>query len=110
MIGTILDSFLLKEIELATTKKLIKKGRLVLYKEDLYYITLYIKNIKDEIKKLEIPKPFSLDEITNGKVAEFDYTLPTLTKSCKTKLESVNKLPRYKESKYYNTIITLRSV
>jgi hypothetical protein len=107
MINNILDTFLLKEIELSTSKKLIKKGTLVLYKDDLYYFTLYIKNPKNEIKKLEVPKPFNIDIIKQGKRVEFDYRLSTLSKECDVKLESVNKIPRIKESKYYNTIATL---
>jgi hypothetical protein len=106
----VLDGLLLKDIELATKKKLIKKGIFMLYKEGLYYVTLYIKNIKGDIKKIEVPKPFDITVITKNERIEFDYTLAQITKGCKKKLESINKLPRYKESKYYNTTITLVAV
>lgn len=110
MISSTLDNFLLKEIELSTQKKTIKKGTLILYKSDLYYITLYIRNDNDEVKKLEVPKPFAIDTTRKGERVIFDYKLTTITKECPRKLEAINRIPRLKESKYYNTYITLKAL
>jgi len=110
MISKILDKFLLKEIELSTHKKTIKKGTLILYKDDLYYITLYIRNEVGDVKKLEVPRPFDIDTLREGERVRFDYKLSTITKECPKKLEAINRIPRLKESKYYNTYVTLKTL
>ena len=106
---TIFEDFLLKDIEISNEKKVLYKGSLVLYKDDTYFFSIFIKKPKtDSLRKIEIPKPYNLRH-NKDQTVTFDYKLSTLSRTSEAKLSAVNKIPRDRDSKYYNTVVTIKS-
>ena len=101
-----LKSLLQKNICLNIKNKLIKKGKLILFKQNNYHIELLFHNAEKEIKKLEIPIPYAVENWSSDKLIYFDYRLTTLTKDI-TLIKTLKSLSRDGNNKFYDTIVEI---
>lgn len=68
-----LDTIFQKEIEIVLKNKVIRKGTLILYQTQDYYITLFLKTATTT-KKYDIPYPFNVNINDNQLVFSYDLS------------------------------------
>jgi len=91
--------------------KIIKQGRLLLYKRAHYYLQITLLTSKNNKESFEIPIPFKVEEYTHEGLAYFDYRLQGLcgldekinNQLAKAKIKNVNP------SQYYNKILEIQA-
>jgi len=100
-----------KHLTFTLKNKVIKKGRLILFKKVHYYIQLTLLNIKGNRENFEIPIPFDTEYYnTDGEnTLYFDYRNLTLTGNNKKMEESLKeyKIKNVEPSNYYNSILEI---
>jgi len=79
--------------------KLIKRGRLLLFKRQHYYIQLALANDKNLRENFDIPIPFEVELYPEDNLAYFDYRLDSL------KTDSLPILPKKISSSFFNKIL-----
>lgn len=113
MSDQILDSFLQKNIDVIFNKKVIRKGKLILYTAKDFYISLIIKTPKDINKTFDIPYPFKMSLNDTDTEIELDYRLEVLALGNKKKLEILEKAvynnSSTNNSKYLNNILYIKA-
>lgn len=109
----ILDSFLQKNIDVVFNKKVIRKGKLILYTAKDFYISLIIKTNKDINKTFDIPYPFKITLNDVEDEIEMDYRLEVLALGNKKKLDILQKAvynnSSANNSKYLNNILYIKT-
>lgn len=73
---------LLKNIQFIFNNKIIEKGKLITYKQDIYNVCFILDTKKERNDKFYLPIPFNIEK--NNNVICFDYRLKTF---CKNNLE-----------------------
>lgn len=111
----ILKNQLQKNIELEIGEKIIKKGKLDLFKvelnSNLYDISIYLNkgNNKTEIVKVPYPFVYEFYKDEDEDLFYFDYRVTTF---CNNDAEKTQKLKTisetYKKSKYFNNILVIK--
>lgn len=94
-----------KDLLFQINGKTIKKGKLILFSMRNFYMQFYLKVNKKEHKHYELPYPFEFRH--TGNTIYLDYTLNSLTHNNPDLLYKLLGLTRYKQSKIYNSIITV---
>jgi hypothetical protein len=92
-------------------KKIIKQGRLILFKRAHFYIQITILNSKNVKETFEIPIPFKSEEYKKEGLMFFDYRLNSLcTKNSllDTKIKNV-AIKNTPPSQYYNKILEIQA-
>jgi hypothetical protein len=91
--------------------KVIKQGRLVLYKRAHYYIQITLLTTKNNKESFEIPIPFKVEEYLHEGLVYFDYRLQGLTGINEEMLERVSKvkIKNTNPSQYYNKILEIQA-
>ena len=84
-----------------------KKGKLILFKQNNYYLDLVIERNKGESKRLEIPIPFNIEEWTNEKLIYFDYRFLSLSKANKELRELLYGVVQDGNNRFYDTILEI---
>jgi hypothetical protein len=69
-----------KNISLEIKNKTYKSGKLLLFYQRNFYITLVMNTAKKEKEKIEIPIPFNVELHEDDNLIYFDYRIKTLTK------------------------------
>lgn len=93
-------------------KKILKQGRLIIFKQQHYYIQLTLLSSKNIRETFEIPIPFLTESYPLEKLIYFDYRLRTLAENNDdisnrlTKINIKNTIP----SQYYNKILEIKIV
>jgi len=93
------------EIVSEKTKKIIRKGTLILYSIKEFYITLIIRTTKGETKQYHMPFPFDFELSKNS--LKFDYELHHVYQTKKALQDIVGDLGDSK-SPFYDNIIDIR--
>lgn len=98
-------------IKFTLGQKVIKQGRLVLFKRAHYYLHITLLTSKNVKESFEIPIPFKVEEYRHEGLAYFDYRLQGL---CGLQEEINNRLARVKiknvnPSQYYNKILEIQA-
>lgn len=101
-----LNSLLQKKINFELEGKLIKSGKLILFSQKYYYISLILNTLKKKREKLEIPIPFNIEIDKEDNVLYFDYRISTLAKNNKQAFDLINNIPTQK-NKFLNKILSL---
>jgi len=108
---TFLQRHLQNPIKFILGHKIIKQGRLVLFKRAHYYLHITLLTSKSNKESFEIPIPFKVEEYVHEGLAYFDYRLQGL---CGLDEEINNKLSKAKikninPSQYYNKILEIQA-
>jgi hypothetical protein len=114
----IIDQFLQKDINVLFNKKIIRKGKLILYTSKDFYISLIIKTNKDINKTFDIPYPFNMELDEEQSQIIFDYRLDILSLKNPKKLDILEKAvynnstdvsTSTNTSKYLGNVLYIRS-
>jgi hypothetical protein len=92
-------------------QKVIKQGRLVLFKRAHYYLHITLMTSKNIKESFEIPIPFKVEEYQHEGLAYFDYRLQGLVglqEELNQKLSKV-KIKNINPSQYYNKILEIQA-
>lgn len=106
-----LERHLQSPIKFILGQKVIKQGRLVLFKRAHYYLHITLLTSKSNKESFEIPIPFKVEEYAHEGLAYFDYRLQGL---CGLQEEINNRLAKVKikninPSQYYNKILEIQA-
>jgi len=106
-----LQRHLQNPIKFILGQKIIKQGRLVLFKRAHYYLHITLLTSKSNKESFEIPIPFKVEEYVHEGLAYFDYRLQGL---CGLDEEINNRLAKAKikninPSQYYNKILEIQA-
>jgi hypothetical protein len=106
-----LERHLQSPIKFILGQKVIKQGRLVLFKRAHYYLHITLMTSKNNKESFEIPIPFKVEEYAHEGLAYFDYRLQGL---CGLQEEINNRLAKVKiknnnPSQYYNKILEIQA-
>ena len=118
--NTVLDSMpgeeyftlaLQRSITFTIGKKIIKQGRLIIFKRSHYYIQITILNNKNVKETFEIPIPFKTEYYQHENLIFFDYRIRSLAGA---DTETYTKLQNYRvknvnPSNYYNKILEIQT-
>jgi|TARA_A100000172_G_scaffold80391_1_gene69821 hypothetical protein len=103
-----LQNLLLRNIIIFNNpKKLLKKGKLKLFKVKEFYYVLTLENEKGDLKEYELPFPFK-SEFDKDHI-KFDYNLENFSKQNSYVYYKSKVLNFSKKSKLYNTVVVLSS-
>ena len=91
-----------KKITLSINNKLIKKGKMLLFRKNHFYVQITIMTEKQCKENFEIPYPFGVEIHENEGLMYLDYRIASLNLTMPiTKQERVS-------SSYYNKILELQ--
>ena len=108
---TFLERHLQSPIKFTLGHKVIKQGRLVLFKRAHYYLHITLLTSKNNKESFEIPIPFKVEEYIHEGLAYFDYRMQGLCgldevlnqRLAKVKIKNINP------SQYYNKILEIQA-
>lgn len=109
MIETIENSLkdkLQRNIKLYLKNKLYKEGKFILYKYNNFKIELIIKQ-KNEIKKIEIPIPFKIEDWKEDSIIYFDYRICSLSNNNSKLNELLKIMSKDCSNKFFDTILEI---
>jgi hypothetical protein len=75
----ILISFLQKNVTFSIKGKVIKKGKLLLFRKTHYFIQFSLETSKKYRENIELPFPFGLEYYPQDQLLYFDYRIKSLT-------------------------------
>jgi hypothetical protein len=93
-------------------KKVIKQGRLILFKQAHFYIQLTLLSNKNVKEVLEIPIPFFTENYPLEKIIYFDYRFRALAgndPSISQRLQNIT-IKNVNPSQYYNKILEIKTL
>lgn len=108
---TFLTRHLQSSIKFTLGEKVIKQGRLVLFKRAHYYLHITLITDKNNKESFEIPIPFRVEEYYHEGLAFFDYRLQGLL-GLKSELNERLfrvKIKNTNPSQYYNKILEIKA-
>lgn len=106
-----LQRHLQNPIKFIIGQKIVKQGRLMLFKRAHYYLHITLLTTKNNKESFEIPIPFKVEEYIHEGLAYFDYRLNGLggmdddlnQRLLKVKIKNTNP------SQYYNKILEIQA-
>lgn len=101
-----LKSFLQKKVSFEIDGKLFKTGKILLFTQKYFYISLILSTTKKKQEKVEIPIPFNIEIHNDDNLIYFDYRLTTLAHNNKEALDALQEINTQK-NKFFNKILTL---
>ncbi len=97
------EKFLTKNLQQFMTfyvsGRIIKRGRLLLFRRQHYYIQLSLLTEKNTRENFDLPIPFDIEVYPEDNLAYFDYRLEAL------KAENLPLLPKKVSSSFFNKIL-----
>jgi hypothetical protein len=106
-----LERHLQAPIKFILGQKIIKQGKLILFKRAHYYLYITLLTSKNNKESFEIPIPFRVEEYVHENLAYFDYRLQGLcglNKEINQKLIKI-KIKNINPSQYYNRILEIQA-
>ena len=101
----ILKSLLQRKIEFVIHKKTWRSGRMLLFKQNGFFVEFIIKTNKDKIERFEVPIPF--DVINKSDHIRFSYELTSLICNNSEIVDEIKKIEPNCRSKYFNSYLEL---
>jgi hypothetical protein len=98
-------------IKFVLGQKVIKQGRLLIFKRAHYYLHITLLTSKSNKESFEIPIPFKVEEYIHEGLAYFDYRLQGLyglQDEINERLSKV-KIKNANPSQYYNKILEIQA-
>lgn len=105
-IEEVLKFLLQKKLKFMIKNKQVKKGKLILFKQNNYHLELMME-INGDTKKFEIPIPYEAEVWEKDDLVYFDYRLTTLGKNNPELQNIIRSIPREGNNKYYDTILEI---
>lgn len=108
---TFLERHLQSSIKFTLGHKVIKQGRLVLFKRAHYYLHITLLTSKSNKESFEIPIPFKVEEYVHEGLAYFDYRIQGLcglNEELNSRLGKV-RIKNINPSQYYNKILEIQA-
>ena len=109
------ESFLTQHLQVPIKfilgQKVIKQGKLILFKRAHYYLHITLMTAKNVKESFEIPIPFKVEEYRHEGLAYFDYRLQGLcglNEELNKRLSKV-KIKNINPSQYYNKILEIQA-
>lgn len=106
-----LERHLQSPIKFVLGQKVVKQGRLVIFKRAHYYLHITLLTSKSVKESFEIPIPFKVEEYQHENLAYFDYRLQGLcglNNEINQRLSKV-KIKNTNPSQYYNKILEIQA-
>ncbi len=100
-----LKSMLQQKADFVIHKKMWRSGRVLLFKQNGFYIEFTIKNNKDKLERFEIPIPF--DIITNTDFIKFSYEISSLVCNNQEITDEIKRIEPNCRSKYFNSYLEI---
>jgi len=95
-------------VQFVIDKKVIKKGKLLLFSMKGFYLTFTIVNDKGEPKIYEIPYPFKISNIhEDSPELTLDYTLNEISNDNAFTYIKLTNVKPIKKSKFFNTTVNI---
>ena len=98
---TFLVNCLQKPIAFSINNKIVKRGKLLLFRRVHYFVQIVLNTDKNVRENFEIPIPFKVEKYTDDGLMYFDYRITSLN------LMDKLLLPNKVSSMYYNKILEL---
>lgn len=110
--GTPLENackFLLqKNIRIESKNKIFKQGKLILFYQKNFYLTLVMQTQKKKDEKIELPIPFDVEFYKKDNLVYFDYRIKTLAKYAPEIETNLIIYPKKNSTnKFWNSIILI---
>jgi len=99
-----LKTLLQRNLCFVINKKQWRKGRLLLFKQNGFYIEFVINNDNKQ-ERFEVPIPFAIER--SAKRLLFSYTLPSLICNRKDITEQIMQRGNTCKSKYFNNVLEI---
>ena len=99
-----LISCLQKPINLSINNKLIKKGRLILFRRFHYFLQMTLMSEKGSKENLDVPFPFKIEDCSDEGLLYFDYRLHSL------EVETLPKITEKVTSIFFDKILEIQAV
>ena len=99
-----LISCLQKNLNFIINHKIIKKGKLLLFKRFHYFIQITLMNEKNVRENFDLPIPFKVESYTDEGLMYFDYRLKAL------EVEFLPNIPEKVHSIYFNKILEIQTI
>jgi len=103
----ILKYLLQRQILFMINERVIKQGKLILFKQNNYCVDLHLHQHKKEgLLIYTIPIPFNIAKSSYSVL--FDYRLAALVKNNDRLLQMVKNVAPARKTKFYDTLLTIR--
>jgi len=100
-----LSHLLQRDVKFEVNNKVLRRGKLILFRVKDFYITFTLINSKGETKYYDLPYPYKV--ITTDNSADLDYTLDSLSCGNKMLLYRLKVLNRVKKNKLYDSVLKI---
>jgi hypothetical protein len=100
-----LKSILQRKVDFIIHKKQWRSGRILLFKQNGFFIEFTIKNNKDKVERFEIPIPFEVIKKTD--TIRFSYELSSLVCNSPETINEIKKIEPNCRSKYFNSFLEM---
>ena len=99
-----LVSCLQKNINFSINNKIIKTGKLILFRRVHYYIQIALQTDRNIRENFEIPIPFKVENYEEDGLLYFDYRIRSL------QVENLPRIPEKVPSIYFNKILEIQAL
>ena len=96
--------WLQKQVVFSIGEKIIKRGRLLLFRRIHYYIQIALLTDKNVRENFEIPIPFQVESHADDGLLYYDYRLAALN------IENIPPIPSKVSSSYFNKILEIAAL
>lgn len=101
----ILQNYLQSRVIIKCENKVLKTGKIKLFNVKQYFIKFYIETDKHEVKVLELPYPYRIDN--NAKVCSLNYHLTALCNNYKPIVSMLHNQQPDNALRMYNNIVNI---
>lgn len=98
-----LISFLQKNLKFSINNKIVKKGRLILFRRFHYFIQISLLSEKGTRENFDLPIPFKVENYEDDGLLYFDYRLKSL------EVENLPKISQKVCSIYFDKILEIQN-
>ncbi len=97
-----------KNITLELKNKTYKQGKLIIFYQTNFYITLILNTAKKEKEKIDIPIPYGVEFYDDENLIYFDYRIKSLSKHAPEIETNLLVYPKkIKNNKFWDTILLI---
>ena len=93
-----------KQVMFSLNGKMVKKGRLILFRRMHFFVQIALLTDKNQRENFEIPIPFKVENYQEEGLLYFDYRLDSL------ETDELPNIPDKVPSVYFNKILEIQTV